>query len=529
MKRMGVMLDCSRNAVMHVAGVKRFVDTITLMGYNVLMLYTEDTYEVDGEPLFGYLRGRYSKEEMREIDEYCAEKGIELVPCIQTLAHLNQIFQWQPYRAICDVNETLLVGEERTYELIENMFKTLRSCVKTDLIHIGMDEAVSLGLGKYKDKHGYRPRSEILLEHLGKVCALAEKYGFTPLMWSDMFFSNARKGEYGEDLLTKLPESLQLVNWEYCIQPVEAHEKRFEKHLALGRTVWFASSAWKCLGFSAIVSITEDALRTSLTACKNKGIENTLITLWGDGGNDTPAYAVLANLFFQAEYLQGNTDEKSIAEKFEKTFGESWEDFHLFHLQFKDITLQRVPYQDGEKSALYNDPFLGKFDSTVVGGGREAKEWAEKAQEFYAAAKRSKNYGYVFESYARLCEVLEYKHELGAKTREAYQNDRTKLPTVIAEYDETMRRVERFVEAFRTMWYTDNKPHGFDVQELRLGGLLLRLKSCRERLEKLVNGEIEKIDELEEKIVNYYDGSDKLEKGAVLLNNYQEIATVNKL
>ena len=37
------------------------------------MLYTEDTYEVDGQPYFGYMRGRYSKEEMKEIDDFAAE------------------------------------------------------------------------------------------------------------------------------------------------------------------------------------------------------------------------------------------------------------------------------------------------------------------------------------------------------------------------------------------------------------------------------------------------------------------------
>ena len=64
----GVMIDCSRNAVMSVEGLKNYLAILKKMGYNCAMLYTEDTYEVDGEPYFGYMRGRYSKEEMKEID-----------------------------------------------------------------------------------------------------------------------------------------------------------------------------------------------------------------------------------------------------------------------------------------------------------------------------------------------------------------------------------------------------------------------------------------------------------------------------
>ena len=78
----GVMIDCSRNAVMNKAAFCKMTDILSALGYNTIRLYTEDTYEVDGEPYFGYLRGRYSKQELKEMDAYCAARGITLVPCI---------------------------------------------------------------------------------------------------------------------------------------------------------------------------------------------------------------------------------------------------------------------------------------------------------------------------------------------------------------------------------------------------------------------------------------------------------------
>ena len=53
----GVMIDMSRNAVMHLDGLKRFLTLLSKMGYNCVMLYTEDTYEIESEPFFGYMRG----------------------------------------------------------------------------------------------------------------------------------------------------------------------------------------------------------------------------------------------------------------------------------------------------------------------------------------------------------------------------------------------------------------------------------------------------------------------------------------
>ena len=171
----GVMIDCSRDAVPNIEGLKRFLKTVAKMGYNVAMLYTEETYEVENEPYFGYKRGRYSMEEIREIDDYAASVGIELIPFIQTLAHLNQLLRWRAYRhKIFDIDDILLIDEPRTYELIENMFSTLSKTFRSKRVHIGMDEAHHVGLGKYLDQHGFTDRYALLIKLLNRVCEIAK-------------------------------------------------------------------------------------------------------------------------------------------------------------------------------------------------------------------------------------------------------------------------------------------------------------------------------------------------------------------
>ena len=89
--KLGVMLDCSRDAVYSVETLKRYFGLLKKMGYTYVQLYTEDVYELEGEAYFGYLRGRYSKQELKELDAAARANGLELVPCIQTLAHLGGI------------------------------------------------------------------------------------------------------------------------------------------------------------------------------------------------------------------------------------------------------------------------------------------------------------------------------------------------------------------------------------------------------------------------------------------------------
>ena len=162
--------------------LEKFVDIVAAFGYNALGLYIEDLLEVKGEPYFGYLRGRYSESEIKRLDAYCAKKGMELIPFVQTLAHLNGIFRWEEYAGVYDDKDVLLVDEDRTYLLITRILETVKKCFSCKTVHIGMDEAHSLGLGNYLKKHGYFDRTELFVKHLGKVVKIAENLGLEPLI-----------------------------------------------------------------------------------------------------------------------------------------------------------------------------------------------------------------------------------------------------------------------------------------------------------------------------------------------------------
>jgi len=122
-KTFGVMLDMSRNAVMTVDALKKYMHILKKMGYNAILLYCEDTYEIEGEPYFGYMRGKYSIAEMKEIDEFGKSIKMEVIPCIQTLSHLETAARWGQFPT--DNIRTMMVGEERCYQIIDRMFATL--------------------------------------------------------------------------------------------------------------------------------------------------------------------------------------------------------------------------------------------------------------------------------------------------------------------------------------------------------------------------------------------------------------------
>ncbi len=503
---LGAMIDCSRNAVMTVKAVKEFVNLMEKMGYDTLMLYTEDTYEVNNEPYFGFLRGRYSKAELKELDAYCLAHGIELIPCIQTLAHVNGIFQASDvYQPIRDCDDILLIGHQRTQILLENIFATLAECFTSRKVHIGMDEADKVGLGKYLKAHGLCDRFDLINGHLHRVCQIAGRYGFRPMFWSDMFCRlAANDGNYydGVDLdairrRADLPQSVSLVYWDYYSDDYDRYVRMVRTNQAFDRPVVFAGGAWTWKGFAPDNGYSIQNTLPALRACADTGVEDVFFTVWGDDGGECSRFSVLPALLYGAEVKRGNADMASIREKFTALTGMNMEDFFLLDaLNQPGGKHEHSP----AKYLLYNDPLMGLHDHRVSPG--DGAYYAGLARKL-RAVKPAAPFRRIFASAIALCDVLEIKAELGVRTRAAYQAKDPEALRALATvtYPAVMEKLECFYRAYAAQWTAENKPQGFDVQDIRIGTLMWRLKQSARRLLDCANGDLEEIPELEEELL----------------------------
>lgn len=532
LKHKGLMIDCSRNAVMKISTVKKMIDIMKKLGMNTLMLYTEDTYEIEGEPYFGYMRGRYSKAELKELNDYAAGNQIELIPCIQTLAHLNTIMRWPQYAEIRDCNDILCVGEERVYELIEKMFTTLEECFTSRIVNVGMDEAGMIGLGKYLDKHGYQKRLDILGEHLKRVSEIAKKHGFTLCMWSDMFYKLMTGTYYGEEsatitqeqaeqIVALVPDNVRLVYWDYWNWDSKHYDEHIENHQKFAKDMWFAGALWNWVGFAPHNAFSMEAGKTAIQSCMKHGVENMIFTMWGDDSAECARFSLLPALYHNVCVMNG-VGEAEMKKGFQEMFGISFDDFML--LDYPKTPNDRLN-NNADKYAFYNDPFIGIMDMAIPEDlGQKFAACAEKL----APLTTHTEWGYLFDTAKCLADVLELKADLGVRTRNAYQSgNRQAVAELLPIYHEVADRVQSFYVAFEKQWSIENKPYGFEVQDIRIGGLKQRLLHCAERLQNYADGKLERIEELEEQLLNPFgkEGTDIPEDFCV--NIWKDIVTVN--
>lgn len=527
----GVMLDCSRNGVMKMDVVKKFIRYMAIMGLDTLMLYTEDTYEIPEYPYFGYMRGRYSCDELKEMDDYAYSFGVELIPCIQTLAHLEGALRWPCFNEVKDCNNILLCGDEKTYTLIEAMIRTCRNCFRTKRIHIGMDEAHMMGLGKYLDRNGYETREVIFCRHLDRVNEICKKYGFKSMFWSDMFFRLAFQGAYYPDegvefdrkVIEMVPSDMELVYWDYYHEEQPVYERYIMQHKQFNNRIIFAGGAWRWLGHGPALVKSIYQSRVALQACIEQGVEDVFVTAWGDNGNEASFMCILPVMQQYAEFCyQGGVSDDVIAKRMLTCTGESFEDMMLLD-KANNVDVGHWTCSGGNPSKylLYMDILGGIAERHTDEGYPERYEAG--AELLYEAAKRSPAYGYMYEHIANLCRVLAIKSRVGVNAQAAYKGGDTDTLKYIADevLPELLNRFDAFHKTMYLQWTTECKANGYEVLDLRIGGLEARTRTAIQRIHLYLEGKIDKLEELDEyRLTMDCRPNDEIGKHEVMCDNF---------
>ncbi len=503
----GIMLDCSRNAVLKVETVTYILEKMALMGLDMAMLYTEDTYEIESRPYFGYLRGRYTEEEIRKLDDYAYSLGIELIPCIQTLAHLERAIAWRQAEIKNDTEDILLVGDESTYEFIEDMIKTTSQMYHTKRIHIGMDEAMDLGLGNYLFINGYKNKYDIITEHLKRVNEILLKYGLEPMMWSDMYFRIASKHNAYYDkesvipvsVIQSAPENIDLVYWDYYHENNEDYADMIRKHKLFNTNTIFAGGLWTWSGpainYNKMLKVTIPALEE----CIKANVKQVFATAWGDDGAECNLLSTLYGLQIFAEFDYTHAFDKLYVDKrFEECVGEKAQPFYDMSMfnELNGMETKRLSPINLSKTMLYQDALVQMFEKDMDGikASEHYKKLAGLFEKYKFECGQFKNlYGF----YRELALELSLKclwHENAADI--VRRKDRIEAQKMCVLANEIVMQTFVLKKKWEVLWNMTNKPYGFEVIDVRLGGIASRFMTASDKMKAFADGKIDDIVEL---------------------------------
>ena len=314
----GYYLDCSRGRIPTMDFLKKTVDLLCAFKINEFQLYIEHTYlfrnmsEIwrDDDPL--------EAEDILELDAYCRERHIELIPSLATFGHMFRILSTKSYAELCELRDSdkmpyTYTGEMRHHTinfthpgalpLVKSMIREYAALFTSRKFNICCDETFDLA----KDRSAAAAEKEgahtLYVRYLADLCQWLLDQGITPVYWGDILGHDPKSYDV-------LPKGGICLNWGYAPDYPEDEIR----NLAEMGAVQYA-----CPGLSAwnrLIPQIPDSFSNIRCMCRyahKYGAIGLLNTDWGDYGHVCPPEFTVPGILYGAAF-SWNKQEYSMKE-----------------------------------------------------------------------------------------------------------------------------------------------------------------------------------------------------------------------
>ena len=194
--------------------LSNYVDCVAALGFDTLHLYVEGRIATKS---FALPSGEsYTAEEMRQLVEYAASKGLVSVPCVGLLGHANLFFKYPGLEGISEThgctprlgkgNDTFCISKPETREFLKRYVAEVAELFPGPYFNVGLDEAWNAGvcpLCAPKEK-----RDELFTETILFAHEAVSAVGKRMWMWDDFF-------EFHPKALDATPRDVVICHWNY--------------------------------------------------------------------------------------------------------------------------------------------------------------------------------------------------------------------------------------------------------------------------------------------------------------------------
>lgn len=284
----GFYHDVTRGRIPTLDTLKELVDYMAYMKLNSLQLYVEHSFAFREFADSIEETGCITAEEIRELDDYCYENFIELIPSMSCFGHLYVLLEKPQYKHLQvakDYENTHIYWYERmahhtidplhpeSFPLIKSMIDQFIPLFRSDKFNICCDETFDLKNGKHKDMN----TGELYITFANQLIDYVKSQGKQVMMWGDVLLEHPER-------VSDIPEDVLLLNWHYGADAENAEQKvKLLQEQKRTQIVCPATWAWNHFNELLCASIPNITIMTDLA--HKYGAMGILNTNWGDYGD----------------------------------------------------------------------------------------------------------------------------------------------------------------------------------------------------------------------------------------------------
>ena len=286
----GYYLDVTRGRVPTLDWLEQWADLLCLYKYNQLHLYIEHPFAFEGMSEVWRGVDALKPADILAFDDYCAARGIELVPSVSTFGHLYMALRTQSFRVLGEFPEdaerhyslvermahhTLNITDPRAFEFSCRLIDDYLQLFRSKRFNICADETFDLGRGRSRAEAERRGVADMYAGYVSDLCAHLAGQGREPMFWGDIAIKMP-------EILGRLPKDVVLLNWLYAADITE-DKVRLVAESGARQYVCPAVQGWD----GTLPRFDDSWANISRLAAfgVRHGAEGFLITDWGDYGH----------------------------------------------------------------------------------------------------------------------------------------------------------------------------------------------------------------------------------------------------
>jgi len=494
MRWRGVHDDISRGPVPTLDYMKKQIRTCASFKLNLFSLYIEHVFDYQSHPLIGPKEGSLNADDVKELVRYGKQYYVTILPEQQAFGHLHHVLKNEMYSDLAETphGHVLAPVNEKSYELIKDLYAELVPLFPGPLFHIGSDETFELGQGQTKERAKEVGLGKIYLEHLKRVAEIMKPYNKRLMFWGDVAM-------HYPELLTILPKDVIAVAWSYG--PSQSFDNNLKPYKDAGLDVFVSPGANNWNRIFPNLDVAFINIKNFVRDGQKYGALGMLNTTWDDDGESLFGMTWPAIVFgAECSWRKGEAGIESFKTNYDWAFYRNTDNTFrdaIQELSRSHSIIRTAGLGEAYDSLFWENPFTEL-------GAQSAQKSLPVARDLRLAAERSLQSLYRNRSKAHansdtldylifaamrldlLGMKIQFANEIGKYYWDAYLNmsDRSRVRRDLNEITSINARLEDLRDAttrlrgmYSELWLKENRAYWLGNVQIRYDNMASQFQS----------------------------------------------------